>query len=103
MIKSEPVLLLRYSQFLKEALKKTRVTEDEVMAVIRQEGYDNTHEIEAAILEASGKISNIPTGSCIDVQTLHLHHNLNKLIFVVIKIFISTWPIFNFQSMGDNK
>jgi uncharacterized membrane protein YcaP (DUF421 family) len=61
-IKSEPILVLKNSQYLSKGMKQARVTEDEILASIREEGFSSIEEIEAAILETNGKISVIAKG-----------------------------------------
>lgn len=62
LVKSEPTLLLRDGRFLPEALKKQRVTSDEVLAALRSSGVDNPNGAAAVILETDGSLSVIKAG-----------------------------------------
>ncbi|NKE71229.1 YetF domain-containing protein [Candidatus Manganitrophus noduliformans] len=56
-VKSEPALLFYRGEFLGEAMRRERVTEGEVRAAIRAEGFANLSEIEAVVLETDGTFS----------------------------------------------
>lgn len=59
-IKSEPRLLLRDGQPLRQAMKEERVTEDELKSAAREQGQASLDDVEAIILESSGEMSVIP-------------------------------------------
>ena len=52
-----PVLLVRDGRFLRETLKRERVTESEVLSAIRQHGTDSVEEVGAVVLETNGSFS----------------------------------------------
>lgn len=56
-VKSEPALLFHRGEFLREAMRRERVTEGEVRAAIRAEGIAALSEIEAVVLETDGSFS----------------------------------------------
>jgi uncharacterized membrane protein YcaP (DUF421 family) len=52
-----PVLLVRNGHFLRDTLKRERVTESEVLSAIRQRGIDSVEEVGAVVLETDGSFS----------------------------------------------
>ena len=56
-IKSEPALLLRRGEYLRSAMRRERVTEDEIRAAIRAAGQSDVAAIEAVVLETDGSFS----------------------------------------------
>jgi len=63
LISSEPTLVFFKGEFLWEALKKERVTENEIRSVLRQEGITSIVDIEAVVLEANGKFTVVSEGN----------------------------------------
>jgi uncharacterized membrane protein YcaP (DUF421 family) len=57
MVKSEPTLLLYRGQFLNDAMRRERITEDEVLAALRSRGVGDVSLAEAAVLESDGSVS----------------------------------------------
>ena len=57
LITGEPVMLLYRGEFLQEALRRARVTEDEVRAAVRSTGVASIAEVEAVVLETDGSLS----------------------------------------------
>lgn len=55
-VKGNPVLLFAEGEFLRQAMKKAHVTEDEVISGIRQQGVSSIEEVSFVVLEANGKI-----------------------------------------------
>lgn len=66
LISSEPTLMLYKGKFLKEALKKERVTEDEIRSVLRGEGVSSIAGVEAVVMESNGKFTVLKEGSLSD-------------------------------------
>lgn len=62
MITGEPSLLLFRGQFLQGALRRTRLTEEEVRAAVRSQGLPAIEEVEAVVLETDGSLSVIGRG-----------------------------------------
>jgi uncharacterized membrane protein YcaP (DUF421 family) len=56
-IKSEPTLLVRGGTFIDSAMRKQRLTRQEVLAALRRDGVRTLEEAEAVILETDGSIS----------------------------------------------
>jgi uncharacterized membrane protein YcaP (DUF421 family) len=56
-INGEPTLLLSKGQFIPRALKKERITEEEVRAAIRAKGVNRVEDVDAVILENDGSLS----------------------------------------------
>lgn len=56
-ITGEPAILLYKGSFLPSALKRARVTEDEIRAMVRLKGLDTLGEVEAVVLETDGSLS----------------------------------------------
>ena len=56
-VKAEPTLLLRRGQFLREAMRRERVTEDEIRAALRGQGIAAVEEVEAVVLETDSSFS----------------------------------------------
>lgn len=61
MIGGEPVLLLHRGHFLGEAMRRARVSRDEILACVRQDGRGSLQEVQAVVLETNGTISVIRT------------------------------------------
>lgn len=56
-VKSEPTLLLRDGLLLQDAMRRQRVTREELVAALRSEGVDDLAAAAAVILETDGTIS----------------------------------------------
>jgi uncharacterized membrane protein YcaP (DUF421 family) len=57
LVKSEPTLLVRDGAFLRDAMHRTRVTQDEVEAALRQHGHEDISAIRLVVLETDGSLS----------------------------------------------
>lgn len=57
LIKTQPTLILTEGTMQAEAMKRTRITADEVRSAIRQRGYGAVEMIDAVILETDGSLS----------------------------------------------
>jgi uncharacterized membrane protein YcaP (DUF421 family) len=57
LVKSEPKLLFFNSQWLPDAMRQERVTEDEVIAAAREHGIGDLSNVRAVVLETNGTIS----------------------------------------------
>ena len=57
LIKGEPTLLLRRGEFLDGALRSQRVTRDEILAVLRDQGIGDPKGVGAVVLETNGSFS----------------------------------------------
>ena len=56
-INGEPTLLLSRGKFIPRALRKERITEEEVRAAIRANGVSRVEDVDAVILENDGTLS----------------------------------------------
>jgi uncharacterized membrane protein YcaP (DUF421 family) len=52
-----PLLLISNGQLQQQALKRQKITEDEVMSQLRQHGLDSPRDVVSAFLEGDGRIS----------------------------------------------
>jgi uncharacterized membrane protein YcaP (DUF421 family) len=62
-VTGEPALLFHRGQFLDAALRRARVTPDEIRAAVRSAGYATPDDVEAVVLETDGSFSVIQNGS----------------------------------------
>lgn len=60
-IKTSPTVLMLDGQMRDAAMKRVRVTEDELLAAMRQQGHGAIENIDAIILETDGSLSVIPS------------------------------------------
>lgn len=56
-IKKEPRLLFFKGKYLQAALRSSRITEDEVLQMIRSEGIGTLRDVDAVVLETNGRFS----------------------------------------------
>ncbi|MEN3975115.1 YetF domain-containing protein [Emcibacter sp. SYSU 3D8] len=63
MIKSEPSLLVRDGAYLPGAMRRQRVTREEIEAALRKHGHDDIAKVAAVVLETDGALSVIPSRS----------------------------------------
>ena len=77
LVTGEPTLLFYRGNYLQAALRKERMTEEEVRAAVRADGVAAMEEVEAVVLETDGSFSVIPSNeserssSLAGVETLH--------------------------------
>jgi uncharacterized membrane protein YcaP (DUF421 family) len=57
LVKSEPTLLLHRGHFLREAMRRERVLEEEILAALRGDGIASLDRVEAVVLETDGSFS----------------------------------------------
>ncbi len=57
LIKAKPTLLLYQGNLLSEMLKKERITQEDVLAAIREKGISAIENVEAVVLETNGNFS----------------------------------------------
>ncbi|MFG0262555.1 MAG: DUF421 domain-containing protein [Novipirellula sp. JB048] len=57
LIKAEPTLIFFRGQFLLPAMKKQRVSREEILAAMRQQGVAAPSDVEAVVLETEGSLS----------------------------------------------
>lgn len=56
-LENEPLLLMRDGEFLRGAMKKSRVAESDVWAKLREANVSDPSEVRAVVLETTGDIS----------------------------------------------
>lgn len=57
LLNGEPTLLFSHGNFIHRALKKERVTEEEVRAAIRDQGVERVEDVDAVVLENDGSLT----------------------------------------------
>ena len=57
LVKSEPRLLFFRGAFLRDAMRRERVTDGEVLGAIREQGVPAVEDVEAVVLETAGTFS----------------------------------------------
>ena len=57
MVTGEPTLLLLRGEYLHAALRRARLTEQEIRAAVRSHGLPAIEEVEAVVLETDGSFS----------------------------------------------
>lgn len=57
LIKTEPFLLFFKGSFLQHALQRHRITQDEILQILRSSGTANLKDVDAIILETNGNFS----------------------------------------------
>ena len=62
LVKSEPSLLFHNGDFLAGAMKRERVTQEEVLAAVRESGKVSLEAVGAVVLETDGTFSILATG-----------------------------------------
>lgn len=69
-VTGEPTMLLCRGEFLPRAMRKSRVTEHEILAALRSNGVARAEDADAVILETDGSFSVICTGTSSGCSTL---------------------------------
>jgi uncharacterized membrane protein YcaP (DUF421 family) len=59
----EPVLIISNGMLLAAPMKRQGITEEQVMAALREHGMDDVAAVHMAVLEVDGTISVVPSGS----------------------------------------
>lgn len=65
-VKTRPTLLALDGQLHHDAMRRVRVTADEVLSAVRQQGQGSLDSIDAVILETDGSLSVIPASQAGD-------------------------------------
>lgn len=60
LLKSEPTLLFYQGRMLDAALRRSRLTHDEILATVRSSGARDLADVHAVILETDGSLSVVP-------------------------------------------
>lgn len=56
-INGEPALMFSRGKFLRHAMKRERITEEEIRAAIREQGITRVEDVEAVVLENDGSLT----------------------------------------------
>lgn len=70
LVKSEPTLLVFRGQQIDEAIRAQRVSEEEILLAVRQQGFASVADVHAAVLETEGSFSVIGEASTADDSAL---------------------------------
>jgi len=57
LLNGEPTLLLSNGKFLHRAMRKERITEEEVRAAIREQGITRVEDVDAVVIENDGNLT----------------------------------------------
>ena len=57
LVKSSPSLIVYKGELLKQVMKKERIDEDEIFAVVRKNGLGSIDEVDAIVLETDGSLT----------------------------------------------
>jgi uncharacterized membrane protein YcaP (DUF421 family) len=57
LINGDPVLLFVRGRFLRDTMKRERVTEEEIKSAVREQGLESLEDVEALVLETDGSFS----------------------------------------------
>ncbi|ALB64778.1 hypothetical protein AFK62_11915 [Cronobacter condimenti 1330] len=63
LVTGEPALLFYQGHFLQQAMRASRVTQDEIRAAVRAGGIAQLEEVDAVVLETDGSFSIVRSGS----------------------------------------
>lgn len=75
LVTGEPALLFLHGAFLQQAMRASRVTEDEIRSAIRAGGYAALEDVDAVVLETDGSFSIIKTGAKNDSALADINMN----------------------------
>jgi uncharacterized membrane protein YcaP (DUF421 family) len=59
----EPVLILHDGRVLEDRMKKNGISQEQLMAALREHGYEKVENVHLAVLEVDGTISIVPNGA----------------------------------------
>lgn len=59
-MKNEPALLVHDGRLLPEAMRRERISEEEVLQALRSSGVASLTDVDAVVLETSGRLSVLP-------------------------------------------
>ena len=63
LLRDRQTALIEDGRFIRPNMRRELVTEQELMAVLRKQGFDDPAQVRSACLEADGEISVIPKGA----------------------------------------
>lgn len=62
LVKAQPALLFHQGRFVEDAMRRERVTREEILAALRQQGQASTVGIAAVVIETDGSLSVLTSG-----------------------------------------
>lgn len=68
-IENEPILLMRDGKLLESALRRSRVSRDDVLAKLREANVLSMHDVRAVVLETTGDVT-VLHGNTLEVEML---------------------------------
>ncbi len=85
-VSARPTVLIRNGTLDQKALRSVRISMDELISEIRQQGYTDPCQISDAILEKNGKLTVLPKAAYAtpNVQQLNIHTEDEPLMHIVI-------------------
>lgn len=81
LIKSKPTLLVYKGEMLTHFMRKERIAEDEILAIVREKGFGSLDEADAVVLETDGSmtvIGSLPKDDAGAIRSLDMPDGLNK-------------------------
>jgi len=72
LVKATPTLLVYKGQMLHYVMKKERVTEDEIHAIVREKGLDSIQDADAIVLETDGSLTVVKRVSSLQTSTMQV-------------------------------
>ena len=84
-VSASPTVIIQEGVLQQKALRQLRISMEELMSEIRQQGYVDIAQIQYAILEKNGKLTVLPKAPYAPptVEDLGLHPNQNALMHIV--------------------
>lgn len=79
-VKSEPTLLWHRGEFLRAAMRRERVTENELLAAVREQGTASLEEVAAIMLETDGSFSVVNRNAKDNLTTLPIPNATNAQV-----------------------
>ena len=70
-IEGNPVLIVRDGQLLAQPMRSAGVTQENILAAMREHGIDNLEDVQMAVLEPDGVISIVPKQSTVHHSQRH--------------------------------
>lgn len=78
-LEGEPAVLIRDGVLLRDRLRRELITEQEVLAAIRRQGFESPGRVGLALLETSGTISVFPRAASPDQSAGELQAQLRRV------------------------
>lgn len=72
-VKAEPTILVEGGIMLSDAMKRERVTPDEVEAAVRGAGFDGVNAVALVVLETDGSMSVVSRKNALDPDRTQKH------------------------------